>query len=199
MTSGPLPAATPCHRAAFRLLLGMAPMRLLCAAALVALFVFRPAAAATTRVVPPYKGVIAIDAASGEVLFEQNADAVSPPASMTKLMTYAVLWDLLQNHSLALDTRVTVTREDAKVGLLRDSTAVWLKQGEVFYVEELIYAMMIQSANDAAYALAHRAAGSVPAFVAMMNAKAHELGMHNTTFRTPHGFPPRAGASPKAT
>jgi D-alanyl-D-alanine carboxypeptidase (penicillin-binding protein 5/6) len=168
----------------------MAPMRILFAAALTAFIVFRPASSAATRSTPPYKGVIAIDAATGEVLFEQNADAVSPPASMTKLMTYAVLWDLLQNHSLALDTRVTITREDARVGLLRDSTAVWLKQGEVFYVEELIYAMMIQSANDAAYALAHKAAGSVPAFVAMMNAKARELGMHSTTFRTPHGFPP---------
>ena len=147
-------------------------------------------ATASARSAGAYKGAIAIDAATGTVLFAENADAESPPASMTKLMTFAVLWDQLANGTLALDTKVVVTREDAKVGLLKDSTAVWLKQGEVFTVDELIYAMMIQSANDAAYALAHKAAGSVPAFVAMMNAKARDLGMNHSTFRSPHGFPP---------
>ncbi|HXQ82095.1 MAG TPA: D-alanyl-D-alanine carboxypeptidase family protein, partial [Opitutaceae bacterium] len=142
------------------------------------------------RTAPSYKGAIATDASTGAVLFEDNADASSPPASMTKLMTYAVLCDELKKGSLALDTRVTVTPEDAKVGMLKDSTAVWLKQGEVFPVDELIYAMFIQSANDAAYALAHKAGGTVGAFVAMMNAKASELGMVHSTFRTPHGFPP---------
>jgi D-alanyl-D-alanine carboxypeptidase len=180
----------PCHRALVRLFRGMVPLRPLVACVLAALGLFPAAAAASARTAAPYKGVIAIDVAGGEVLFEENADAVSPPASMTKLMTYAVLWDMLQKHTLTLDTRVTVTREDARVGLLRDSTAVWLKQGEVFFVEELIYAMMIQSANDAAYALAAKGAGSVPAFVALMNTKARELGMLSTTFRTPHGFPP---------
>jgi D-alanyl-D-alanine carboxypeptidase len=148
-----------------------------------------PARAASPRP-PAYKGAIATDAETGAVLFEDYADSVSPPASMTKLMTFAVLFDKLMGRSLAMDTPVTVTAEDAKVGMLKDSTAVWLRQGEVFSVEELIYAMMIQSANDAAYALAHKVGGTVPAFVAMMNAKAHELGMVNSTFRTPHGFPP---------
>jgi D-alanyl-D-alanine carboxypeptidase len=168
----------------------MALKRFILAYCLAAAIAVPPPASAASRPVPSYKGAIAIDAATGDVLFEQNADAVSPPASMTKLMTYAVLWDQLQNHSLELNAKVTVTRDDARVGLYKDSTAVWLKQGEVFYVEELIYAMMIQSANDAAYALANKAAGSVPAFVALMNAKARELGMTHSTFRTPHGFPP---------
>jgi D-alanyl-D-alanine carboxypeptidase len=139
---------------------------------------------------PPYKGAIATDASTGAVLLEENADAVSPPASMTKLMTYAVLCDELRKGPLTLDTPVTVTAEDAKVGMLKDSTAVWLRQGEIFPVEELIYAMFIQSANDAAYALAHKAGGTVAAFVVSMNAKARELGMLHSTFRTPHGFPP---------
>jgi len=149
-----------------------------------------PASTASARTAPSYKGAIATDASSGTVLFEENADAVSPPASMTKLMTYAVLCDELKKGSIALDTPVQVTPEDAKVGMLKDSTAVWLKQGEVFSVDELIYAMFIQSANDAAYALAHKAGGTVGAFVAMMNAKARQLGMVHSTFRTPHGFPP---------
>jgi len=136
-----------------------------------------------------YKSAIAIDAATGTVLFQENADAVSPPASMTKLMTYATLCDYLQAGKLTLQTRVTVSREAARVGAQRDSTVVWLKQGETFTVDELIYAMMIQSANDAAWALAEQAAGSVPAFVGRMNAKARALGMVNSTFRTPNGFP----------
>jgi D-alanyl-D-alanine carboxypeptidase (penicillin-binding protein 5/6) len=148
------------------------------------------ASAASARAEPSYKGAIATDASTGAVLFERNADAVSPPASMTKLMTYAVLCDQIRGGALALDTPVTVTSEDAKVGMYKDSTAVWLRRGEVFPVEELVYAMFIQSANDAAYALAHKSAGTVAAFVVMMNAKARELGMLHSTFRTPHGFPP---------
>jgi D-alanyl-D-alanine carboxypeptidase (penicillin-binding protein 5/6) len=132
-----------------------------------------------------------MDALTGTILFEDNADAISPPASMTKLMTFAVLYDDMKKGALALDTPVTVTAEDAKVAALKDSTEVWLRQGETFTVDELIYAMMIQSANDAAYALAHKAGGTVPEFVAEMNAKARELGMTRSTFRSPNGFPPR--------
>jgi len=146
--------------------------------------------AAAAQASLPYKGAIATDAATGAVLFEDNADSVSPPASMTKLMTFAVLSDYLKSGSIALDTPVTVTREDARVAAFKDSTEVWLRQGEVFPVEELIYAMMVQSANDAAYTLAHKAAGNVPEFVAQMNIKARELGMTRSVFRSPHGFPP---------
>ena len=165
--------------------------RLICGLSLVlsACAAFAPCAA-LARTAPSYKGAISIDAETGAVLFEDNADAVSPPASMTKLMTYAVLFDALKKGTLGLDTPVTVTPEDARVAALRDSTEVWLRQGETFTVEELVYAMMIQSANDAAYTLAHKAGGTVPEFVAQMNAKAHELGMLHSTFRSPHGFPP---------
>jgi D-alanyl-D-alanine carboxypeptidase (penicillin-binding protein 5/6) len=128
---------------------------------------------------------------TGAVLVQDNADAISPPASMTKLMTYAVLCDYLKEGTISLDTPLTVTREDAKVADIPDSTKVWLRQGEVFPVDELIYAMMIQSANDAAYALADKAGGSVAAFVARMNVKAKELGMIHSTFRSPNGFPPK--------
>jgi D-alanyl-D-alanine carboxypeptidase len=142
------------------------------------------------RTAPSYKGAIAIDAMTGAVLVQDNADAISPPASMTKLMTYAVLCDYLKEGTISLDTPVTVTHDDAKVADIPDSTKVWLRQGEVFTVDELIYAAMIQSANDAAYALAHKAGGTVSAFVARMNVKARELGMNHSTFRSPNGFPP---------
>jgi D-alanyl-D-alanine carboxypeptidase (penicillin-binding protein 5/6) len=137
-----------------------------------------------------YLGAIVTDAESGKVIFEDSADEVSPPASMTKLMTFAVLHDKLASGALTLQTPVKVTRADAKVGAMRDSTSVWLKEGEVFSVEDLLYAMMIRSANDAAYALACFAAGSPEAFVELMNAKARALGMTHTTFRSPHGLPP---------
>ena len=133
-----------------------------------------------------YKGAIIIDAATGNVLFEDRADVVGPPASMTKLMTFAVLHDKLAAGALTLATPVRISPADAAIG----GTQVYLDSRETFPVEELIYAMMIQSANDAAHALAHAAAGSVEAFVELMNAKARELGMTHTTFRTPHGLPP---------
>jgi D-alanyl-D-alanine carboxypeptidase (penicillin-binding protein 5/6) len=164
---------------------------LISAAALALLAMARPSASAEAlRGSGAYKGAIVMDAATGRVLFEDNADEVSPPASMTKLMTFAVLDDRIRSGALTLQTPVTVTPADARVGMLRDSTSVWLKTGESFPVEELIYAMMIQSANDAAYALANASAGSVPVFVSWMNAKALALGMTRTTFRSPHGLPP---------
>jgi D-alanyl-D-alanine carboxypeptidase len=163
--------------------------RLICTACLIAAAA-APATVASGRTAGSYKGAISTDALTGAVLFEDNADAVSPPASMTKLMTFAVLYDELKSGTIALDTKVTVTAEDARVAMLKKSTEVWLRQGEVFSVEDLIYAMMIQSANDAAYALAHKAAGTVDEFVAKMNAKARELGMNHSTFRSPNGYPP---------
>lgn len=133
-----------------------------------------------------YKGAIVMDAATGNVLFERNADEISPPASMTKLMTFAVLHDKLAAGAITLDTPVRITVEDARMA----GTQVYLDPRETFPVEELIYAMMIQSANDAAHALARAAGGSREAFVELMNAKAQALGMTHTTFRSPHGLPP---------
>ena len=133
-----------------------------------------------------YKGAIVTDAATGKVLFKSNPDVVTPPASMAKLMTFAVLHDKLADRSLTLSTQVTVNAADSRMG----GTQVYLKEKEIFSVEDLVYALMIQSANDAAHALARAVAGSSDAFVALMNAKARALGMTNTAFRTPHGLPP---------
>jgi D-alanyl-D-alanine carboxypeptidase (penicillin-binding protein 5/6) len=142
--------------------------------------------------VEPYKGYIVMDAATGDTLLSANPDEISPPASMTKLMTYAVLVDKLQSGALTLQSRETVTAEDAKVGMIRDSTAVWLRTNEVFTIDELIYAMMIQSANDASYMVGRIVGGNMPNFILMMNAKAKALGMVHSTFRTPNGFPAKS-------
>src|SRR5688572_31132386 len=96
-----------------------------------------------TEPVAAYKGAIVMDAATGNILFEDRADTISAPASMTKLMTFAVLHDRLAAGAITLNTPVRITKEDAKPG-----TKVYLDPRETFPIEELIYAMMIQSAND---------------------------------------------------
>src|SRR5690606_27134262 len=113
-------------------------------------------------------------------------DIINPPASMTKLMTFAVVHDRIAAGALTLNTPIRIANEDARMG----GTQVYLDPRETFPVGELIFAMMIQSANDAAHALARASAGSIDAFVELMNAKAAALGMKHTTFRTPHGLPP---------
>jgi len=149
-----------------------------------------PSLNAASRNAPAsYKSAIVMDADTGKILFQDNADEVSPPASMTKLMTFAVAYDRIKSGNLKLDTPLTVTRADERVGAVRHSTSVWLRVGETFTVEELFYAMMIQSANDSAYMMARCSAGSVPLFISWMNAKARALGMNHTTFQTPNGFP----------
>ncbi len=151
-------------------------------------FAFSLPASAAGAKAGQWKGYVGIDAMTGQTLVHENADVLTPPASMTKLMTFAVLYDKLQSGSIALNTLVQVTAEDSKIG----GTQVYLDPSESFTVEEMIYAMMIQSANDCSYALARTSAGSVEVFVQLMNAKAKELGMTRTTFRSPHGLPPKS-------
>ena len=133
-----------------------------------------------------YKGAIVVDADSGQTIFEDNADVVSPPASVTKLMTFLVVHDRLAAGTLTLQTPVFVNAEASTTG----GSQVYLAEKEVFPVEDMLYALMISSANDAATALAIHVAGSRNAFVELMNARARDLGMTNTTFRSPHGLPP---------
>ena len=160
---------------------------ILAAAAFVTALTVAPAIEKIART--PYIGAMVIDVASGQVLFEDNADAPGYPASVTKLMTFFVVMDKVHSGQLTLETPITVSAEASHIG----GSRVYLKQGEVFTVDDLLYAMMIQSANDAAFALAVHAAGSRDAFVELMNTKARQLGMKNTTFHSPHGLPPGKG------
>ena len=134
----------------------------------------------------PYLGAILIEAASGKVLFEDNADVKSPPASIIKLMNMLIILENVKNRSIALQDRIKVTAEASKTG----GSQVYLKEGEEFTVEELLYALMVQSANDAAVALAIHVGGTKDAFVDLMNRKAQQLGMTNTKFNSVHGLPP---------
>ena len=144
----------------------------------------------------PYVGAIVIDASDGRVLFEDGADRPGIPASMLKLMDLFVVFDRVQQGSLRLDEMVTVTKEAFDMG----GSQVWLDPRESFTVDELLYALMVQSANDAAMALALHIGGSREGFVRMMNEKARELGLSPVTqFQSPHGLPPGKDQRPDIT
>ena len=121
---------------------------------------------------------ILLDAESGRVLYSQNSDAPMRIASITKIMTAVVALE-----HCALDRKYTVTAED-----MAEGSSMYLKPGETVTMEELLYGLMLASGNDAALAAARCAAGSVERFVAMMNEKAAELGLENTSFANPNGL-----------
>lgn len=134
----------------------------------------------------PYISALTINAATGEVLFEDNADAPVYPASVLKLMDLYIVLTRIEEGKLALTDMVQVTPEAARMG----GSQVYLDPKEQFSVEEMLYALMVQSANDAATALAMHISGSKEAFIELMNATAKQLGMNNTTFYSEHGLPP---------
>jgi D-alanyl-D-alanine carboxypeptidase (penicillin-binding protein 5/6) len=151
-----------------------------------------PAAALEIMSRNPYKGAIAVDAATGTVLYEENADAEAYPASITKLMVLLVTLEAVEAGRLTLDEEVKVTAKSSTIG----GSQVYLKDNEVFTVDDMLYALMVQSANDAAVALAIHYLGSKAAFVDLMNKRAHEIGMKDTVFHSVHGLPPGRGQLP---
>lgn len=140
----------------------------------------------------PYAGALVIDAATGRVLFEENGDAKGYPASITKLMVLLIMLEGLETKQISLQDQVTVTAEAAKIG----GSQVYLRENEVFPVDELLYALIVQSANDAAAALAIHFAGAKEGFVDLMNKRAQALGMKDTVFHSVHGLPPGRDQQP---
>ncbi len=140
----------------------------------------------------PYSGAIVIDDSTGRVLFEDNPDFIGYPASMVKMMNLLVILEAVESTHINLTDKVTVTREAARMG----GSQVYLKEKEVFTVDDLLYALMVQSANDAAVALALHYKGGKKEFVALMNQRAQELGMKDTVFHSVHGLPPERGQLP---
>jgi len=137
----------------------------------------------------PYIGAIIVDADTGTTLFEDKADVPGYPASTLKLMTLLVVQEQIDAGKVRLDDTVKISVEAYKTG----GSQVYLDPKESFPLEELLYAMMIQSANDAAVALAEHVAGSKESFVELMNARARQLGMNDTRFASVHGLPPSTG------
>ncbi|MDA3927159.1 MAG: D-alanyl-D-alanine carboxypeptidase [Kiritimatiellae bacterium] len=137
----------------------------------------------------PYIGAVIMDAFSGEILFEDHADELGSPASTLKLMTLLLVQERITAGKIHLDDMVKVSKEAYATG----GSQVYLDPKEIIPVEDMLYALMIQSANDVAVALAEHVAGTIDAFVGLMNSKAKNLGMKNTCFATVNGLRPDAG------
>ncbi|MCD8036795.1 MAG: D-alanyl-D-alanine carboxypeptidase [Clostridiales bacterium] len=124
-------------------------------------------------------GAVLIDGESGRILWEKNADEQLANASTTKIMTC-----ILALESGKLDETVTVSSNAAA----QPKTRMGLSEGEEIKLRDLLYALMLQSSNDAAVAIAEHISGSVEEFCGSMNDKAAELGAVNTNFETPNGL-----------
>ena len=134
----------------------------------------------------PYVGAVSADAATGEILFSDNPDAEAYPASVTKLMTALLVLEDVRAGRYSLDAKVVATDE------IRPCEPSWvdLRPGQSMSVGDLLAAMLVNSANDAAIALAVNASGSHAAFVERMNARARMLGMSRTRYYNANGLPP---------
>lgn len=130
------------------------------------------------------KSAILMEMSSGQVLTEKNADEKLPPASITKIMTLLLVMEALDEGKITLEDRVTASREASSKG----GSQIWLKEGEVMTVHELLKATAVASANDASTALGEYIAGDETSFVALMNKRAAELGMTNTNFENCSGL-----------
>jgi D-alanyl-D-alanine carboxypeptidase (penicillin-binding protein 5/6) len=128
------------------------------------------------------------DLSSGAVLFEKNADKQIPPASMAKMMTVYVAFDLIQKGKLKLDDKFRVNEETWKKWNNQGST-MFLGVGDQVSVRELLHGIVTLSGNDACVVLAEGIAGTEPAFVGLMNKRAKELGMSKSRFGNSNGWP----------
>jgi D-alanyl-D-alanine carboxypeptidase (penicillin-binding protein 5/6) len=136
-----------------------------------------------------YKAFIVTEASTGNILEGENTHLKRPPASITKLMVVYIAMEKLKRGELKLSDNVIVSGKASKMG----GTQVYLKEGEVFTLEEMLKATLIASANDAAYAIAEFISGSVEEFVDFMNQNAKALNMTDTTYNFVHGLPPSKG------
>lgn len=125
------------------------------------------------------KHAVVLEADSGEIVYEKNARIKAPMASTTKIMTAIVA---IENGDL--DKRISIPKEATGI----EGSSIYLKEGEVLTLRDLVYALMLESANDAACAIALEIGGSIEEFSRMMNEKAKEIGLKSTKFTNPHGL-----------
>ena len=142
------------------------------------------AAAATEGLALNCRAAVLIEPESGRVLYEKNPDERMPIASITKLMTLLLTFEAIHGGKLTLDTLAPVSEHAYHMG----GSQIWLEPGEQFTLDEMLRAICVSSANDAAVAVAELVGGSEPVFVEQMNARAAELGMENTTFKNACGL-----------
>ena len=138
---------------------------------------FLPSAGAEGLDIPAPSAIL-MDAATGTILFEKNADERLPPASVTKVMTLLLVMEALDSGRIGWDDTVIASENAAAKG----GSQVYLEVGEQMSMDEMLKSVVVSSANDCATALAEHIAGSEAAFVEMMNARAQELGLTDTHY-----------------
>lgn len=130
------------------------------------------------------KSAILIEASTGKVLYEKDADMALPPASVTKVMTLLLVMEAIEEGRLKYGDTVRASANACSMG----GSQIYLKENEEMSVEDMLKSVVIASANDAAVALAEHIAGSEEEFVRRMNKRAEELGMKNTRFENTNGL-----------
>lgn len=148
------------------------------------LFVIFPLVTKAAELAPNARSAILIEASTGKVLYEKNADEALAPASMTKIMTLLLVMEAIEKGNIKLDDMVRVSENAAKMG----GSQVFLAANDEYRLEEIIKAVCIASGNDAAVVLAETIGGSVENFVDMMNKKAKSLSLTATNFVNPYGL-----------
>ncbi|MBQ2676217.1 MAG: D-alanyl-D-alanine carboxypeptidase [Clostridia bacterium] len=130
------------------------------------------------------KSTVLMEASTGKILTQTNAHEKLEPASITKIMTLLLVTEAIDNGKISVNDVVTTSEHAASMG----GSQIWLEPGETMTVDQMLKAAAVGSANDASVALAEHIAGSEEGFVALMNARAKELGMNDTTFKNACGL-----------
>lgn len=159
---------------------GLSRLFLVCTVLLLCLSLALPAAA---RV--PARSAVLFNMTTGKILYDQNADASIPPASLTKLMTMMLALDAVRQRKISLKSWVVASRKAARTG----GSSMHLRTGERIRLKNLLYGMAVVSGNDAAVAAAEKIGGNTRHFVRLMNRKARALGMRHTQFKNVNGLP----------
>lgn len=136
------------------------------------------------------RNAILMDYDTGQYLYVKDHEKMVPPASMSKLMTVNMIFEKLKDGSLSLDDTFTVSERAWKLGgAASGGSTMFLKIGEKVRVEDILKGILIQSGNDACIVAAENLAGSEDDFAEMMNKRARELGLNNSSFANSTGLP----------
>ena len=127
---------------------------------------------------------ILIEQSTGQILYEHNMHEKLRPASVTKVMSILLIMEAIDSGKISLTDNVPCSENAASMG----GSQIWLDPRETLTVDEMLKAICVASANDCVVAMSEYIAGSEEAFVQMMNDKAKELGMNDTTFKNCHGL-----------
>jgi len=149
------------------------------------------AASASNTALGAYAEACVLEPTTGTVIFEANDHTPWPTASLAKMMLMLIVAEKIHDGSLKLTDPITTSRKAAEMG----GSQVYLKEGEVFSLDDMMKAVVVHSANDASVAVAEYVAGSTDSFVVMMNQQAAAIGMKDSHYYSVNGLPPAKGES----